>query len=59
MQEYMKTILSALKAWVNKRIKNNTPDWDQSDPNTDGYIKNKPFYNNVDYVTINSKIISI
>lgn len=44
MQEYMKTILSALKAWVNKRIKNNTPDWDQSDPNTDGYIKNKPFY---------------
>ena len=44
MHDFMKTILSALKEWVNKRIKNNTPNWNENDPEADGYIKNRPFY---------------
>jgi hypothetical protein len=40
----MKTILSALQIWTKKLIKKNTPDWNQNDPNGDGYIKNRPFY---------------
>lgn len=44
MHDFTKTILSALKEWVNKRIKNNTPNWNENDPEADGYIKNRPFY---------------
>lgn len=46
MQGFTKTILSALQTWVNKRIKDNTPDWNQNNPEADGYIKNRPFYDN-------------
>jgi hypothetical protein len=44
MHDFMKTILLAIKEWVNKRIKNNTPNWNENDPEADGYIKNRPFY---------------
>lgn len=44
MQGFTKTILSALQTWVNKRIKDNTPDWNENDSGADGYIKNRPFY---------------
>lgn len=44
MHDFMKTILLALKEWVNKRIKNNTPNWNENNPEADGYIKNRPFY---------------
>lgn len=44
MQSFMNTVLSALKFWVKKLIKSNTPDWEQNDENGDGYIKNRPFY---------------
>lgn len=56
MQSFMKTILSALQAWVNKRIKSNTPNWNESNPEADGYIKNKPFYDVITDKTIVSNV---
>lgn len=50
MYEFMKTILSALQTWVNKRIKSNTPNWNENDSEADGYIKNRPFYTDGDEV---------
>lgn len=47
MHDFMKTILSALKEWVNKRIKNNTPNWNENDPEADGYIKNRTHYKEI------------
>lgn len=44
MHDFMKTIISAVQTWTKKLIKNNTPDWNQNDPNAEGYIKNRPFY---------------
>lgn len=46
MQGFTKTILSALQTWVNKRIKDNTPNWNENNPEADGYVKNRPFYDN-------------
>ena len=40
----MKTIFSAFKMWTQKKIKENASDWNQNDPNADGYVKNRPFY---------------
>lgn len=56
MQSFMKTILSALQAWVNKRIKSNTPNWNESNPEADGYIKNKPFYDEIADKTVISNV---
>ena len=44
MHDFMKTIISSLQTWTNKRIKNSTPNWNQNDSEADGYIKNRPFY---------------
>jgi hypothetical protein len=44
MQNSIKAALSALRIWVNHRLKSNTPDWNQNDSTGEGYIKNKPFY---------------
>lgn len=52
MHNFMTPILSALQIWVNKRLKNNTSDWNQSDSNADGYIKNRPFYTKNEEVAI-------
>lgn len=50
MYEFMKTILSALQTWVNKRIKSNAPNWNENNSEADGYIKNRPFYTDGDQV---------
>lgn len=50
MRNLLKIIISALQTWTNKRIKSNTPDWNQNDSNGDGYIKNRPFYTDGDEV---------
>ncbi len=44
MQNFMKTIMSALKTWTSKEIKKSTADWNENDSNSNSYIKNKPFY---------------
>lgn len=41
MQNFMETILSAVKAWTKGKIKDSTADWNQNDPNADNYIKNR------------------
>lgn len=48
MQNFMKTILSAMKAWTRKeinkisnRIVESTADWNQNDSNADSYVKNR------------------
>ena len=41
MQNYMKTIMSALKAWTKGKIKDSTADWNQNDASADNYVKNR------------------
>ena len=48
MHDYMKTIISAIKSWVNENIKKSTADWNQNDKDSIDYIKNKPFGDNSD-----------
>lgn len=40
----METILSAMKSWTKKEIKESAADWNQNDPSVDSYVKNRPFY---------------
>ena len=42
MQDFMKTITSAIRHWTTAKIKNSTADWNEKDVNKDSYIKNKP-----------------
>lgn len=42
MQNYVKTLISALKTWTNKRLVESKADWNQVDEEADNYIKNKP-----------------
>lgn len=44
MRNFMKTILSAMKVWTKKEIKNSTADWNENDSNADSYVKNRPFW---------------
>ena len=37
----MKTILSSIKAWVNKQFRQSIADWEQNDSSALNYIKNK------------------
>lgn len=60
MQNFIKTIINAVQAWTKKEIKNNIPtpqqsDWNQNDPNDEGYIKNRPFYEVIDKVVLIEK----
>lgn len=41
MQNFMKTILSAVQTWTKGKIKESTADWNQNDPNADNYVKNR------------------
>lgn len=41
MQNFMETILSAVKTWTKGKIKDSTADWNQNDPNADNYVKNR------------------
>lgn len=49
---FTKTIVNAVMTWVNKRFKENTPDWSLNDPSADGYIRNRPFYIEPDVVKV-------
>lgn len=49
---FTKTIVNAIMTWVNKRFKENTPDWRQNDPNADGYIRNRTHYAYEDEIVI-------
>ena len=42
MQNFIKTIINAIKVWIDSRIKGSTADWNESNKNADSYIKNKP-----------------
>lgn len=44
MQNFIKTIISAVKTWTKGEIKNSTADWNQNDSSADNYVKNRPFY---------------
>lgn len=45
MQNFMKTILSAVKNWtkkeLNRKAKDSVADWNQNDPGADNYVKNR------------------
>lgn len=41
MQNFIKTIISGIQSWARKEIKQSTADWNQNDPNTDSYVKNR------------------
>ncbi len=55
---FIKTIVNAVMTWVNKRFKENTPNWNQNDSNADGYIRNRPFYTGVGTVTLVDNLTS-
>lgn len=41
MQNFMKTILSAVQAWTKGKIKDSAADWNQNDSSADNYVKNR------------------
>ena len=49
---FTKTIVNAIMTWVNKRFKENTPDWRQNNPNADGYIRNRTHYTYEDEIVV-------
>ena len=55
----MKTILSGVQAWTKGKIKESTADWNQNDSSADNYIKNRPFYEDKEYVTLLNKTVTI
>lgn len=44
IKQYIQSIQKKLEKDTDKKIKDNTPDWDQNDPGGKGYIQNRPFY---------------
>lgn len=53
MQNYIKTIINAIKTWISGKIKDSAADWNQNDPNADNYVKNRTHweeYANVSYI---------
>ena len=44
MQNFMKTILSAVQTWTKGKIKDSTADWNQNDSSADNYVKNRTHY---------------
>ena len=44
MQNFMKTIISAIQSWTNDKIKDSTADWNQNDEKANDYIKNRTHY---------------
>lgn len=44
MQNFMKTIISAIQTWTKKKIKNSTADWSENDSSADSYVKNRTHY---------------
>lgn len=58
MNNFIKTIISALKAWVTKKIDESkiAVDWNQDDETAPDYIKNKPFYDIAERVLFEGQI---
>lgn len=52
MQNFMKTILSAVQTWTKGEIKESTADWNQNDPNADNYVKNRTHWEERDVLYI-------
>ena len=44
MNDFMKTILSAVKTWTKGEIKDSVADWDQNDPTKSNYVENRTHY---------------
>jgi len=41
VQNFMKTIISAVQTWTKGKIKDSTADWNQNDSSADNYVKNR------------------
>lgn len=52
MNNYTKTIVSAVQAWTADQIKQSKPDWNQNDPSGVGYIKNRTHYEEIENKTL-------
>lgn len=48
MQNYIKTIINAIKTWTDSKIENSKADWNQNDPNADNYVKNRTHWTDDD-----------
>lgn len=46
MQNVLKTLMSGLKIFIDKRFRANRSDWSQNDSTAPDYIKNRPFWSN-------------
>jgi hypothetical protein len=44
VQNFIKTIINAIKSWGREQIRQSTADWNQNNSSADSYIKNRPFY---------------
>lgn len=44
MNNFMKTIINAVKSWTKSEIKESTADWNENDKNADSYVKNRTHY---------------
>lgn len=44
IKQYVQNVQKKLEKGTDKKIKDNTPDWNQNDPEGKGYIANRPFY---------------
>ena len=44
IRQYVQGVQKKLEKDTDKKIKDNTPDWNQNDPEGKGYIQNRPFY---------------
>lgn len=56
----METILSAIKTWTKKEIKNSTADWNQNDSTMSNYIKNRTHWKEETIVTyLNKQTINL
>lgn len=44
MNNFMKTIISAVQTWTKGKIKESTADWNENDSNSNNYVKNRTHY---------------
>lgn len=61
MENFIKTIISAIKSWTADKIKDSTADWNQNNPNATNYIKNRPFYTDdvIETTIVNEQTVTI
>ena len=41
MKNFIETLLNVIQKWTSKKIKSSVADWNQNDPNSDSYVKNR------------------